>query len=207
MRSVLAFCGVLALAIPAWAQNVVPTQQPFAQQPAVSTSVPNIQPSGAAAVATTTTGVQPGTTVTATPGNAVAAQPGTTMAYPSSGTTYYYYYPARNNGAFYRTNAPVNYYYYTTGSTPVYTTQGQTYYTPVRRGFPFGLFRRRFMQPMTPAYTTAYTTTPTYYYTRPGYYYYADDLLHDPGRHDSSEFGGKREHLGHNGHSIQSHNV
>ena len=170
MRSVLAFCGMLALAVPAWAQNTVPAQQPFAQQPAVGTSVPSIQPSGAAGVTTSSTGVQQGTTGnTVFRGDAVTAQPPPTGS--SSGTTYYYY-PAGSTGVMYGTAAPTRIYYYPAGSTPVYTNTGQTYYyTQVRRGFPFGLFRRRYMQPMAPAYTTAYTATPTYYYSSPGYYY------------------------------------
>jgi hypothetical protein len=177
MRSILAFCVVLVVATPAWAQNNVPSQEPFSQQPAVSTPVPNIHAPGAAAVTTPSTVVQQGTatapiatTPTGAPtttyyGITVAAQPGATTMVPAGNATYYYY-PAGNSGRMFRMTAPAN--VYSANSTPVYTTPTQMYYTPVRRGFPFGLFRRRFAQP---AYTTAaYTTTPTYY-TTPSYYY------------------------------------
>jgi hypothetical protein len=181
MRTILGFCGVLALAMPALAQNNVPSQELYSQQPAVSTPVPNIHAPGAAAVTNSSSAVQPSTTAmpagtsagTMYSGNTVTAQPGTTATVPANGMNYYYYYPVGNTGRTYRMTAPGTYYYYTTASTPVYTTApAQTYYTPARRGFPFGLFRRRFVQPMTPTYTTAAaTTTPTYYYTNPGYYY------------------------------------
>ncbi len=176
MRSNLGLCVVLAATILACVgETNLFAQQPFTQPSVVSTSVPNIQAPGAAAVTNPSTAIQQGAAATpASPtysGNSVA-QPGATTTNTSNGTTYYYYYPARN-GRMFGTAAPGTYYYYTTASTPVYTVPAQTYYTPVRRGFPFGLFRRRFVQPMTPTYytTAATTTTPTYYYTSPGYYY------------------------------------
>jgi hypothetical protein len=176
MRSNLGLSVVLTSAILA----CVGETNLFAQQPsAVSTSVPNIQAPGAAAVTNPSnviqqsTGVVPaGTSASANYSGNSVVQPGATTTIPSNGMTNYYYYPARNGGMS-GTAAPGTYYYYTTGSNPVYTVPAQAYYTPVRRGFPFGLFRRRYVQPMTPTYytTTATTTTPTYYYTSPGYYY------------------------------------
>jgi len=180
MRSILGFCVLLAAASFGWADETdLLTQQPTTQ-PAVSTPLPNIHAPGAAAVTNPSTAVQQGTTAmpagtspaTTYSGNAVAAQPAANTTVPSSGMTYYYYYPTGNNRTMYRMSAPGTYYYYTTSSAPVYTNASQTYYAPVRRGFPFGMFRRRFVQPMTPTYTTAAATmTPTYYYTSPGYYY------------------------------------
>ncbi len=159
MRRILGFCVVLAVATPAWAQNNVPSQQPFSQQPTLSTSVPNIQAPAAATVTTPSTVAQPGMATvpagTTYYGNTVVAQPAATTMVPAGNTTYYYY-PQGNSGRMFRRISPT---VYSTNPTPVY-------YTTVRRGLPFGLFRRRFAQP---AYTTAaYTTTPTYY-TTPGY--------------------------------------
>jgi hypothetical protein len=181
MRSILGFCVIASAATLGWAgESISFAQQTVTQPPAVSSSVPNIQAPGASAVtnpsfavqqstATMPAGTTAGTTYS---GNSVVAQPGSTATVPSSGMTYYYYYPPGNTGTMYRTSAPGTYYYYTTSSTPVYSNTSQTYYSPVRRGFPFGMFRRRFVQPMMPTYTTAAaTTTPTYYYTSPGYYY------------------------------------
>jgi hypothetical protein len=176
MRSNLGLGVVLTSAILACVgETNLFAQQPNTQPSAVSTSVPNIQAPGAAAVTNPSNAIQQGAAATqASPtysGNSVV-QPGATTTIPSNGMTNYYYYPARNGGMF-GTTAPGTYYYYTTASTPVYTVPAQTYYTPVRRGFPFGLFRRRYAQPMTPTYytTAATATTPTYYYTSPGYYY------------------------------------
>jgi hypothetical protein len=179
MRSDLGFCVVLTATL-AWAgETTLLAQQPDTQPPIVSTPVPNINAPGAAALTNpsppipqTTATVPAGTSATTTSaGNSVAAQPGATTTVPSNGMTNYYYYPARNSGMMFTTAAPGTYYYYTTASTPAYTAPAQAYYTPVRRGFPFGLFRRRFAQPMTPTYTTAtITPAPAYYYTNPGYY-------------------------------------
>jgi hypothetical protein len=186
MRSNLGFCAVLIAATLAWTGET----SLRAQQPAVSTPVPNIHAPGAAAVTNPSsaipqsTATMPAGTSAATTysGNSVVAQPVATATAPSNGMTYYYYYPARNNGMMLSTTAPGTYYYYTTASTPVNTTPAQTYYTPVRRGFPFGLFRRRFVQPTTPIYTTAATTTtPAYYYTSPGYYYAPTSYYTVPG--------------------------
>ena len=121
-----------------------------------------VQGTTAAPAATTMT--NQGTMVT-NQGTMVAAQPGAPIATPMGNTTYYYY----RSGLFgrrYRVAAPATTYVAT--ATPVYTAPVQTYSTPVRRRWPFGLFRRRFNQPMSP-YTTTYTT-PGYYTTTPGYY-------------------------------------
>ncbi len=175
MRSNLSFCVMLAAAISLLAGEQLLAQQSVTQPPAVSTSVPNIQAPGAAAVTSPSSALQPGTAATPAgmtySGNRVVTQPGATAPVSANGMTYYYY-PAQNTRTVFQTTAPGTYYYYTSDSSPGYTTPTQTYYMPVRRGFPFGLFRRRFVQPMTPTYTTAAATTaPTYYYTSPGYYY------------------------------------
>ncbi len=154
MRCVLGFCAILAVATPVLAQNNVPSQEPFAQQPAASTSVPNIHATGANQV-TTPNAIQQGM---------AAGQPTATTTVPSGNMTYYYYYPAGNSGYVYQTSPAT---VYSANTAPAYTVPTQYYYTTARRGFPFGLFRRRYVQP---AYTTAYTNTPTYY-TNPGYYY------------------------------------
>ena len=158
MRCIVGFCVVLAVSVPVRAQNIVPGQEPFAQQSAVSTPVPNIHASGAGTLTT----AQPGV-----PQNMVAGQPAATTitTVPAGNMTYYYYYPAANSGRMFRTTSPTT--IYSANSGPLYTAPTQYYYTTARRG-PFGLFRRRFVQP---AYTTtAYTPT---YSTSPGYYYYA----------------------------------
>jgi hypothetical protein len=155
MRCILGFCVVLSVSVPVWAQNNVPGQEPFAQQSAVSTPVPNIHASGAGTVTTAQPGVQQ---------NMVAGQPAATTTVPAGNMTYYYYYPATNSGRMFRTTSPMT--FYSANSGPVYTAPTQYYYTTARRG-PFGLFRRRFVQP---AYTTT-SYTPTYS-TSPGYYYY-----------------------------------
>ena len=154
MRCIPGFCAVLAIATPVLAQNNVPSQEPFSQQPTVSTSVPNIHATGANQV-TTSNMIQQGM---------VPGQPAATPTVPSGNMTYYYYYPAGNRGYVYQASPPT---VYSGNTAPAYTVPTQYYYTTARRGFPFGLFRRRYVQP---AYTTAYTTTPTYY-TSPGYYY------------------------------------
>jgi hypothetical protein len=193
MRSNLGLGVMLTTAILAWVgETSLFAQQPSTQPSAVSSSVPNIQAPGAAAVTNPSTLVQRGvatpaaTSAPATNTGSVVAGPGVTTTIPTNGTTYYYY-PARNGNIMYGTTPPGTYYYYTTASTPVYTAPAQTYYTPVRRGFAFGLFRRRFVQPMTPSYytTAANTATPTYYYTSPGYYstpttYYANPAATTP---------------------------
>jgi hypothetical protein len=165
MRCMLGFCVALIVGAPAWAQNNVPGQALINQQPGVSTSVPNIQAPGAAASA-----VQPSTMAPATatmPGATGYTTVPTTTA-PAGNMTYYYSYPARNNRmVYYPMAAPTT--YYTTNANPAYVTPTQTYYTTVRRGFPFGLFRRRYVQPAY-TYNTAGYVTPTYY-TSPGYYY------------------------------------
>ena len=150
MRRILGFCAILAIATPVLAQNAVPSQEPFAQQPAASTSVPNIHATGANQVTAPNT-IQQGM---------VAGQPAATTTVPS-GNMIYYYYPAGNSGYVYQTSPAT---VYSANTAPTYTVPTQYYYTTARRG-PFGLFRRRYVQP---AYTTAYTPT---YYTSPGYYY------------------------------------
>ena len=152
MRCILGFCAILAAATPVLAQNNVPIPGAFSQQPTVSTSVPNIHATGANQV-TTSNVMQQGM---------VAGQPAATV--PSGNMTYYYYYPAGNSGYAYQTSPAT---VYSGNTAPAYTVPTQYYYTTARRGFPFGLFRRRYVQT---AYTTAYTTTPTYY-TSPSYYY------------------------------------
>ena len=179
MRSNLSLGVMLSAAIFAWVgETRLFAQQPSTQPAAVSSSVPNIQASGASAVTNPSSALQQGVATspamspTAISSGGSVAGPGATTTIPTNGTTYYYY-PARNGTMVYGTPAPGTYYYYTTGSTPTYTVPAQTYYTPVRRVFLFGLFRRRFVQPMTPTYYTAAanTATPTYYYTTsPGYY-------------------------------------
>ena len=169
MRCILGCCFILAVTTFARAdETTLLAQQGVPQPPPVSTSVPNMQATGAAAVTSPTTTTQPGMApVTNYYGNSVPSQPGT-MPAPAGNMTYYYY-PTENGGTrFYRTTPRGTYYYYSTGFTPYYTTPNQVYYTTVRSG-PFGLFRRRIVQPMMPAYTTA-ATTPTYY-TSPSYYY------------------------------------
>ena len=178
MSSKLSICVVLASAVSSLAGESLLAQQPVTQPPAVSTSVPNIHASGATAVTNPLMAQQgaavipAGTPVgTAYYGNNVVTQPVATAPVSGNVTTYYYY-PTQNSRTVFQTAMPGTYYYYTSASAPGYSTPAQTYYTPVRRGFPFGLFRRRFVQPMTPTYTTAAATTaPTYYYTSPGYYY------------------------------------
>ena len=157
MRCILGFCVVLAVSVPVRAKNIVPGQEPFSRS-TVSTPVPNIHASGAGTLTT----AQPGV-----PQNMVAGQPAatTTTTVPAGNMTYYYYYPATNSGRMFRTTSPTT--IYSANSGPVYTAPTQYYYTTARRS-PFGLFRRRFVQP---AYTTtAYTPT---YSMSPGYYYYA----------------------------------
>jgi hypothetical protein len=168
MRCIMGICFVLAVATAAWANETgFAPQQLAPPPPGVRTLVPNIQAPGAAAVPTPATTVQPGTAATTVlNANAVAVQGGATTSSPTGNTTYYYYYPAGNSSMRYQANTPGTYYYYSTGSAPFYTNPTQTYYTTGRRGFPFGLFRRRFVQP---AYTTA-AVTPTYY-SSPTYYY------------------------------------
>jgi hypothetical protein len=163
MRCTMGFCFVLAVTSVALANET--TQQPAPPPPGVRSSVPNIQAPGEAAVTTPSTTVQQGTATAPTTtisGNPVAAQGVATPAVPSGNTTYYY------PGTMYRTAVPGTYYYYSRSSTPVYTTPTQSYYTMVRRGFPFGLFRRRFVQPM--AYTPTTAMNPTYYTGRSYYY-------------------------------------
>lgn len=175
MRSYVGICILLTAVTLAWTgENSLFAQQSGIQPPAVSTSVPNIQAPGAAAVTNPssvisqgTAPMQAGTTgATTYSGNSAAVQPGATTTVPSNGMTYYY--PAQNGGPMLQRTAPGTYYYYTNASAPVYNAPAQTYYAPVRRGFPFGLFRRRYATTYTTAATTA---TPTYYYTSPGYYY------------------------------------
>jgi hypothetical protein len=178
MRCIMGFCFVLVASSVAWAnESNLGAQQSAPPPPGVRTSVPNIQAPAATTVTSPSTTMQPGTAMaptTTSDGNTVAAQPGATASYPAGNAPYYYYYPAGYTGMTYRTTVPGTYYYsrsyipyYSTNYTPVYTTPTQPYYTTVRRG-PFGLFRRRFVQPM--AYTTTAAMTPTYY-TGPSYYY------------------------------------
>jgi hypothetical protein len=177
MRCIMGFCFVLVASSVAWANesNLAP-QQSAPPPPAVRTSVPNIQAPAADAVASPSTTVQPGTALaptTTSDGSTVVAQPGAMASNPAGNAPHYYYYPAGYNGMTYGTTVPGRYYYstgytpyYSTSYAPAYTTPTQTYYTTVRRG-PFGLFRRRFVQPM--AYTTTAAMTPSYY-TGPSYY-------------------------------------
>jgi hypothetical protein len=168
MRRILGLCVVLALSTaPAYAW----------QEPVVNTPVPNIHAPGATAVTTPYSTVLQGTTaapaattmtnqgtMVTNQGTMVAAQPGAPIVTPTGNTTYYYY----RNGLFgrrYRVAAPATTYVAT--AAPVYTAPVQTYSTPVRRRWPFGLFQRRFNQPMSP-YTTTYTT-PGYYTTAGNY--------------------------------------
>jgi hypothetical protein len=161
MRCILGLFVALALsAAPAYAW----------QEPVVNTPVPNIHASGASAVTTPYSTVLQGTTAApaattmTNQGTIVAGQPGAAIATPTGNTTYYYY----RTGLFgrrYRVAAPATTYVAT--AAPVYTAPVQTYSTPVRRRWPFGLFQRRSNQPMTP-YTTTYTT-PGYYTTAGNY--------------------------------------
>ena len=174
MRYIMGLCFVAAFS------SAVAAQQPAPPLPGVRTSVPGIQAPGATAVTSPSTTVQPGTAPapTMTPyGNTVAVQPGAPTSYPAGGGPYYYYYPAGYSGMTYRTTVPGTYYYYSTGYTPAYNTPTQTYYTTARRGFPFGLFRRRFVQPM--AYTTTAAMTPSYY-SGPSYYYAPTTYTYPP---------------------------
>lgn len=161
MRRILGLCVILALSTaPAYAW----------QEPAVSTPVPNIHASGATGVTNSASNVlqgtttAPATTTMTSQGTMVATQPGAAIATPTGTPTYYYY----RTGLFGRRIRMVPANSYTVTSAPVYTAPAPTYYAPVRRVWPFGLFQCRFNQNVTPYTTTTYYTTPGYYTT--GYY-------------------------------------
>ena len=78
-------------------------------------------------------------------------------------TTPSYYYPTRPRQGLFRAATPMYTYTSVNASTP-YVSTNQTYYSPVRRRWPFGLFQRRYRQVAAP---TTYTTTA---YAAPGYY-------------------------------------
>ena len=221
MRSVLAFCGVLALAVPAWAQNVAPTQQPFAQQPPsehVSSQHPSIWGSGGNNNDKWSTAGHDGNDNDhwGTAGHDGNDDPGKCRSGPTGyndgvsveRNDILLLLPGRNNGGiYYRTKCA-----------------GNLLLLPNR--FDAGLYDAGpdVLQPGSPRFSIWPVPSPVHatddaclhhsvhnyanvLLHKPGILLHANDLLHDPGRHGSTELCGKREHNCHNGHGIQSHYV
>jgi hypothetical protein len=145
MRCILGLCVILA--------TFTPVAFAF-QDPTVSTSVPNIQASGAPTV---TVPSVPNASQVPT-GAPVATAPMTTYTTPMGNTVYTY--PARPFGRVFGRGTPQ--YYSTTNATTTTAPAPTYYYMPVRRRWPFNIFGPRYVA------TTAYAA-PGSYYTTPVY--------------------------------------